>query len=53
MFEESENGAVSDTCDDCGETIWYDPEDDSGVYCDTDDLSVEHECDPDEEDEEE
>lgn len=55
MFDEEvnpENGAVSDTCDNCGETVWYDPNDENGVSCDDSDLAVEHECDEDEDEEE-
>lgn len=48
MEENAETTVVSDNCDECGQTIWYDPDDESSVYCDDEDLAVEHECDPDE-----
>lgn len=48
MEENAETTVVSDNCDECGQTIWYDADGGSGVYCEDEDLAVEHECDPDE-----
>lgn len=42
--QETEVSVVSDTCDDCSEKVWYDANDPGSVYCDDEDLSVEHEC---------
>lgn len=48
MEENAETTVVSDNCDECGQTIWYDPNNSFEPYSDDEDLSVEHECDPDE-----
>lgn len=53
MDETNETNVVSDECDECGQTIWYDANDESAVYCDDEDLAVEHECDYDYDEEEE
>lgn len=47
-----ESKAVQDECGECSATVWYDPNDPSGVTCEDEDLAVEHECDLDYEEDE-
>lgn len=53
MDETTEENVVSDNCEDCDEIIWYDANAAVVLYCDDEDLSIEHECDIDYEDDEE